>query len=97
MKNPQQLTYFTTNSNEAIGQCGQLNAALLILDTSGDTPTLSITNKTVTGYGDVSANKELLFEKYYTLQGSYIGNNRPSLPGIYIRHTNTDTTKIFVK
>ncbi len=97
VKNPQQLTYFTTNSNEAIGQCGQLNAALLILDTSGDTPTLSITNKTVTGYGDISANKELLFEKYYTLQGSYIGNNRPSLPGIYIRQTNTDTTKIFVK
>ena len=94
-RNPATLQYFTTSSDVAAGMTGGLYSGTLTLDTTGDGPTLALTDPVVTGATTLlSPDSEKGPATYFDLQGRPVSN--PSVPGLYIRHTPASDTIILI-
>ena len=90
-RNPATLQYFTTSSDVAAGMTGGLYSGTLTLDTTGDGPTLALTDPVVTGATTLlSPDSEKGPATYFDLQGRPVSN--PTVPGLYIRRTPVSST-----
>ena len=72
------------------------NRGTLTLDTSGDGPTLALTDPVVTGATTLlSPDYEKVPTTYFDLQGRPVSN--PTVPGLYIRRTPSSASLHLVK